>query len=82
MMNLNGRLRLFWTIASLSVAASIQVEYLITFLGYDTAHNVWQEDMTNCGHLVQDYWAGKPESERLVVMLSSHFSRAHARQLI
>ena len=56
-----------------------KVEYLIKFLGYDTAHNMWQEDMTNCGHLVQDYWAGKPESESLVVMLSSHFSRAHAR---
>ena len=59
-----------------------KVEYLIKFLGYDTAHNMWQEDMTNCGYLVPDYWAGKPESERLVVMLSSHFSRAHARQLI
>ena len=59
-----------------------KVEYLIKFLGYDTAHNMWQEDMTNCGHLVQDYWAGKPESEHLVVMLSSHFSRAHARQLL
>ena len=43
---------------------------------------MWQENMTNCGHLVQDYWAGKPESERLVVMLSSHFLRALARQLI
>ena len=58
-----------------------KVEYLIKFLDYNTAHNMWQEDMTNCGHLVQEYWAGKPESERLVVMLSSHFSRAHARQL-
>ncbi|KAA6420609.1 MAG: hypothetical protein FRX49_09402 [Trebouxia sp. A1-2] len=46
-----------------------KVEYLIKFLGYDVVHNMWQQDMTNCEQLVQDYWAGKPDSESLSAFL-------------
>ena len=44
-----------------------KVEYCFKLLGYDTAHNMWQQDMTDCEQLVQDYWAAKPEPERLVI---------------
>ena len=54
-----------------------KVEYPITFLGYGPEHNLWQDDVENCGQLVKDYWASKPESERLVVMLFPR-TRAHA----
>ena len=48
-----------------------KVEYLIKFVGYGPEHNLWQDDVANCEKLVQAYWSGKPESERLVVMLTS-----------
>ena len=51
-----------------------KVEYLIKFVGYGPEHNLWQADMSNCADSVSDYWALKPESERLVVMLSSRFT--------
>jgi len=60
-----------------------KVEYLITFLGYGPEHNLWSDDMEHCEQTVKDYWASKPESERLLVMLSpcsthAHGSRFHA----
>ena len=45
------------------------MEYLIAFVGYGPGHNLWQDDVENCEQLVEDQWASKPESERLVVML-------------
>ena len=56
-----------------------KVEYLISFIGYGPEHNLWQDDVENCGQLVKAYWASKPESERLVVMLFPR-TRAHAGQ--
>ena len=44
-----------------------KVEYLINFVGCGPEHNL-------CADSVADYWALKPESERLVVMLSSRFT--------
>ena len=59
-----------------------KIEYLITFIGYGPEHNLWQDDVENCGQLEKDYWAGKPESERLVVLLyprtCAHGKRIHA----
>ena len=52
------------------------VEYLIAFLGYGPEHNSWQDDVENCQRLVMDYWATKPVSESLVVMLLPR-TRAH-----
>ena len=56
-----------------------KVEYLIKFVGYGPEHNMWQDDVENCRKLVRAYWSGKPESERLVVMLIPQHKRAHAR---
>ena len=54
-----------------------QTKYLITFVGYGHEHNMQQDDIIeHCGRLVMDYWASKPESERLVVMLFPR-TRAH-----
>ena len=53
-----------------------KVEYLIAFLGYGPEHNLWQDDVENCQRLVKAYWATKPVSERLVVMLLPR-TRAH-----
>lgn len=50
-----------------------KVEYLIKFVGYGPEHNLWQDDMSNCADSVDDYWAIKPESERLVNMLGCRF---------
>ena len=55
-----------------------KVEYLLTFAGYGPEHNLWQDDVENCEQLVKDYWAAKPESERLVVILFPP-TRAHGR---
>ncbi len=59
-----------------------KVEYLITFNGCGPEHNAWQDDIENCRQKVKDYWASKPESERLVVMLHpcahAHGSCFHA----
>ena len=57
-----------------------KVEYLIKFVGYGPEHSLWQDDIENCGLLVQNYWSGKPESERLVVMFRTPHA-AHARRL-
>ena len=46
-----------------------KVEHLIKFLGYNTANDMWQQDMTNCEQLMQGCWDGKVGSERLVVLL-------------
>ena len=46
-----------------------KVEYLVKFVGYGPEHNLWQWDTQHCEQTVMDYWATKPESERLVVML-------------
>ncbi|DBA87893.1 TPA: hypothetical protein ACH3X1_016779 [Trebouxia sp. C0004] len=54
-----------------------KVEYRLTFVGYGPEHNLWQDDVENCEQLVKDYWSGKPESERLVVLLIPP-TRAHA----
>ena len=56
-----------------------KVEYLIKFVGYGPEHNMWQDDVENCEDLVRTYWSGKPESERLFVMLTSQSKHAHAR---
>ena len=51
---------------------------------YGPEHNLWQDNVENCEQLVKDYWASKPESERLVVLLipptraSAPTTRAHA----
>ena len=61
-----------------------KVEYLLTFIGYGPEHNLWQDNVENCEQLVKDYWASKPESERLVVLLipptraPAPTTRAHA----
>ena len=59
-----------------------KVEYLITFNGCGPEHNAWQDDIENCRQKVKDYWASKPESEPLVVMLHpcahAHGSCFHA----
>ena len=57
-----------------------KLEYLIKFLGYGPEHNMWQDDVGNCEQLVQQYWAGKPVSERLVVMLYPYNHRAQVRK--
>ena len=54
-----------------------KVEYLLTFVGYGPEHNLWQDHVENCEQLVKVYWAAKPESERLVVLLIPP-TRAHA----
>ncbi|KAA6421311.1 MAG: hypothetical protein FRX49_08797 [Trebouxia sp. A1-2] len=36
-----------------------KVEHLIKFLGYNTANDMWQQDMTNCEQLMQGCWDGK-----------------------
>ena len=59
----------------------IKTEYLLTLIGYGPEHNLWQDDMEHCGQLVKDYWASKPESERLVVMLFPR-TRAHGDSLV
>ena len=48
-----------------------KVEYLIKFFGYGPEHNMWQDDLSNCKELLSEYWASKPESERLFVLLVS-----------
>ena len=56
-------------------------EYLLAFVGYGPEHNtnLWQDDVENCEQFVKDYWATKPESERLVVLFSP--TCAHARHM-
>ena len=57
-------------------------EYLITVLGYRPERSMWQDDVDHCKWLVKEYWASKPESERLVIMLfpctCAHDMRSHA----
>ena len=57
-----------------------QVEYLLTFVGYGPEYNLWQDDVKDCEQLVKDYWATKPESERLVVILCPP-TRAHGSRV-
>ena len=46
-----------------------KVEYLIKFLGYGPEHNMWQDDnLSKCKELLSEYWASKPESERVFVL--------------
>lgn len=56
-----------------------KVEYNLTCNGYGPEPKFWQDDVENCEQLVRDYWAMKPESERLVVMLFPPIL-AHARR--
>ena len=44
-------------------------------VGYGAQHNMWQDDVETCGISVSAYWSGKPEAERLGVMLSSQCKR-------
>jgi hypothetical protein len=54
--------------------------YLIKYEGYGHEPNEWQEDVSGCELSVKDYWSGKPESERLVVMLTPQKSHAQVRE--
>ena len=56
------------------------IEYLIHYLGNGHESNERQSDVSDCELSVQDYWSSKPESERLVVMLSSCRGHAQARK--
>lgn len=75
MMSLSGRWIAFWNTSLVKRGRKNKVEYLIKFVGHGPEHNLWQADMSNCADSVTDYWALKPEFERLVVMLSCRFTR-------
>ena len=79
MVSLSGRWREILNHRLHQSGSKTKVEYLISFIGYGPEHNVWQDDVKNCMDLVRDYWATKPESERLMVMLFPR-TRAHAGQ--
>ena len=34
------------------------------FTGYGAEHDMWQDDVTNCSELVQEYWDQKPVTQR------------------
>lgn len=42
-----------------------KLQYLLRFTGYGAEHDMWQDDVSNCTELVQEYWDSKPLTERL-----------------
>lgn len=56
-------------------------------LGYGPEYTWWQNDVENCGRQMEDYWASKDESQRLVIMLMlfpdvrAHAECAHGARL-
>ena len=42
-----------------------KVQYLLRFTGYGAEHDMWQDDVSNCSRLVQEYWDSKPVTQRL-----------------
>ena len=41
-----------------------KLEYLLHFTCYGAEHDMWQDNVTNCSELVQEYWGHKPVKQR------------------
>ena len=42
-----------------------KLEYLLRFTGYGAEHDMWQDDVSNCAELVQEYWDRQTVTQRL-----------------